>query len=219
MDTHRTRSERLFELFCGQHGIDLVTVPCEKTQTPDFELRRLEMTAIAEVKELQSNPEEELLFEQLTKEPSVAGWGDPRERIKRKIKDAYPQLKNRANGLLPTVLVLFDNGTFGGIDGTDIKNAMYGSETWRVTRRATHDTVSPHLANDGKLRVDRHRQLSAVACLTGSEHLQSLYVFHNVHARNPLPVTFFQRAECYQYTINLNTDQLPEWERIAHVSE
>lgn len=216
MVVRQTKSERLFQLFCSQHGIEFISVPCEENRTPDFELKRHGQTVIAEVKELRNNPEEDALLQQLKEQKSIAGWADPRERIKNKISDAYPQLKNRACGILPTILVLFDNGTFAGIDGTDVKNAMYGSESWTISKHETHEVITPHLARDGKVQSRRNRQLSAVACLRGSEGNLHLHVFHNVYASNPLPIDFFQIDGCCQYTIDLKTKSLPEWDRLLN---
>ena len=170
---------------------------------------------IVEIKELAPNDADRAAWHRVSLLGRAAAMSDPRDRIRSKIARGGKQLKQRSCGRHPTLLVLFDNGTFGGIDPTDITNAMYGDETWDVTHPSADQTnAAPRLGGSRKCTPTASRSLSAVGLLRVSGESVRLQIFHNVHACCPLPYRWFAFESCGQYSIDLRRDGLPEWLRV-----
>jgi hypothetical protein len=213
----KTRSEYVFEQFCQENALRLDRVERDNdSKTPDYEVFTEENRVVIEIKELQANDDEAAAWDEARTNGAAAAFADPRNRIRQKIGAAVKQLKRRSEGLHPAVLVLFDNGTFGGIDATDIKNAMYGDETVVVKRSVAGDVcIAPRLGGGRKCTATDNRSLSAVALLWTAGGVASLSIFHNVFARCPLPPSWFTGARCRQYSIDLDCDSgLPQWHAV-----
>ncbi len=162
-----TLSEDMFEKFCRDNSFKFLPIVTEKNiKTPDYDVFPLGNRVVIEVKELQANDDDKTSWSEARTRGVFSAWSDPSSRIRQKIGEAYKQLKCRSEGLSPAVLVLFDNGTFGGIDATDIKNAMYGDETVQVlySTDGDIDTV-PRLGGRRKCTANDNRSLSAVSLL------------------------------------------------------
>src|SRR5262249_47846551 len=129
-----TRSEQMFEQFCRENSIRFSRLEPEiDVMTPDYDIFRQEHRGVTEIKELVENEADKAAWNEARARGGGAACSDPRGRIRSKIREAYKQLKRRSEGSHPTIVVFCDNGTFGGIDATDIKNAMYGDEVAHVT--------------------------------------------------------------------------------------
>lgn len=209
----KTKSELLLERFCRENSIRFDRLEPDNVQkTPDYDVFPEGNRVMVEVKELTPNKSEKAVFEKARLQGSAGAACDPRARIRQKISQANRQLRARSNGTVPTLLVLYDNGTLGGIDRTDVKNAMYGDETLRLT---LSDNVivgaTNQLAGGRKCTPTDNRSLSAVAIVFFADSLK-LSVFHNVFAKCPLPVGWFNTRGCRQFSINLDeVDGLPDW--------
>jgi hypothetical protein len=213
----KTRSEYVFEQFCQENALRLDRVETDNdSTTPDYDVFPQEHHVVFEIKELQANDNDAAARDEARTNGAAAAFADPRNRIRQKIGTAVKQLKRRSEGLHPAVLVLFDNGTFGGIDATDIKNAMYGDETVVVTRSAAGDRcIASRLGGGRKCTATDNRTLSAVALLSTTGGVASLSIFHNVFARCPLPPSWFIGARCHQYSIDLDCGSgLPQWHTV-----
>jgi len=215
-DMEKTRSECVFEQFCQDNALRLDRVERDNdSKTPDYDVFPEENRVVIEIKELQANDDDAAAWDKAKPNEVAVAFADPRNRIRQKIGAAVKQLKRRSDGLHPAVLVLFDNGTFGGIDSTDIKNAMYGDETFTVTRSAEGDTCTERLGGGRKCTATDNRSLSAVALLWITGGVTSLSIFHNVFARCPLPPRWFTCARCRQYSIDLDCiSRLPQWHTV-----
>jgi hypothetical protein len=211
----KTISEHVFERYCQENSVRLSRVETKSdARTPDYDVFPRENRVIVEIKVLQANDNDKKVLSEAKTQGAAAAWSDPPKRIRLKIADAYKQLKSRSEGLHPTIIVLFDNGTVGGIDATDIKNAMYGDETVQVTRFPSGNTkVAAHLGLSGrKCTATSNRSLSAVALLCTFGGATRLSIFQNVFANCPLPTDWFAGATCRQYSIVLDCDSgFPEW--------
>jgi hypothetical protein len=214
----KTRSEYVFEQFCQENSLRFVLVERDNdSKTPDYDVFPQEHCVIIEIKELQANDDDAAAWAEAKANGIAAAFADPRKRIRQKIGVAVKQLRRRSGGLHPTVLVLFDNGTFGGIDATDIKNAMYGDETVVLMRSDGGDiSLRPRLGGGRKCTANDNQSLSAVALLSTSwEGAASLSIFHNVFAGCPLPHSWFTGALCRQYSIDLSCETgLPQWQPV-----
>jgi hypothetical protein len=214
----KTRSEEMFERFCNENSLPFTRVETEHdNKTPDYELILEGHRVFAEVKELRANHHDNAASREADSHGAAAAFADPRKRIRKQIGEAGRQLKQRSKGLHPAILVLFDNGTFGGIDTTDIKNAMYGDEEVRVTRPSSEDmSVVFRLGGGRKCTATDNKSLSAVALPMTTSGTIRLSIFHNGFAAQPLPFDCFTVAACRQYSIDLQCqNEFPEWHAIG----
>lgn len=211
--TQRTVSENIFERFCADIGLPCKPVPrAVGKKTPDFDLELNGNIVVAELKQLDPNDSEKALFCRARETGSASGFVATDERIRIKINEANHQLKARSGGCLPSLVVLYDNGTFGGIDSTDIKTAMFGDEKVIVTcanNEVRH--VTPLHAGGGRRMTEQcNTTISAVGLLHGPLESALLSVFHNHFAVNPIDPAwcrhermrhFALKSGCYEWTI------------------
>jgi len=112
----KTQSEIVFERFCAMKGIVCLRIPERDTRTPDYKLEVAEERIIVEVKEIAPNKEERE-SDRLLK---LRGYGNvlshtPGNRVRKKVADCSAQIKARALGEHPSILVVFDRGRVCGI--------------------------------------------------------------------------------------------------------
>jgi hypothetical protein len=210
----KTRSELLFEQFCNDNSIRFSRVDAEGVKkTPDYDVFLHGTRVVAEVKELTQNDADTAAFKEAFAHGATAAFSDPSNRIRRNIGDAAVQLKSRTEGTLPAIVILYNNGAFGGIDSTDIKNAMYGHETVRFTQHPDGSTYSdPRLGGGRKCTATDNCSLSGVALLWLEVGEPRLSLFHNVFSKCPLPYEAFRLDACSQFSIDLTiVGRLPEW--------
>jgi hypothetical protein len=214
----QTTSEKLFELFCDSNGVTWTRVKVGNSQTPDYEVQRSGVLAIVEVKELTSNDDDKALLKELEDEGSAAGWSDAPKRIRNKIGAAVDQLKAHNLANRPAVLLLFANGIFYGISGSDIRDAMYGDEVVSVPMKpdGTPGQMSVRLGKGGRCQPKLNTSLSAIALMHSFDGTSSqLDIFHNTYARIPLsPATFAGVAT--QFTIDMAQAKTswPPWKKL-----
>jgi len=212
-----TLSEDMFEKFYHENSFEFSRIMTESNiKTPDYDVFPKGNRVVVEVKELQTNNDDKAAWREARKRGVFAAWSDPSSRIRQKIGEAYKQLKCRSEGLSPAVLVLFDNGTFGGIDATDIKNAMYGDETVHVTHSSDGNIdIVPLQGGGRKCTENDNRSLSAVSLLWSIGNTVQLSIFHNVFTKCPLPYNWFAVGACRQYSIALECHSgFSEWHLI-----
>ena len=121
----KTWSEKLFESWCREKGVDFRCIPREEGRcTPDYELVVNGTTIIAEVKHIEDNPEEKAnrkrIREEYRKERSDEhgtyrfGLGEvergvPGTRVQKKINDCQLSAWIRTEGYAgPAILVLYE---------------------------------------------------------------------------------------------------------------
>lgn len=191
--TTRTISETAFETFCERTGLSLARVPEGKHKTPDYLLTVSGVIIVTEVKETERNKEEQESDRVLaaTGVGLVTG-GTPGARVRSMIADASPQIKARAAGACPSLLVLFDRGTVAGHLGPyHIRVAMYGLEQLHIA--VPHQpSERPYAVGWGygpkrKMTPSSNTSISALGVLfmSGPDSIH-LHVYHNDHAAVPL---------------------------------
>jgi hypothetical protein len=206
----RTSSEREFEAFCRIRGIPLERIPEADTRTPDYEIAIGSERVIVEVKETSPNPEE-LESQRLVKERGYgkAIGGTPGDRVRKMIRSASAQLKARSQGVLPALLVVFDQGRVAGhVEGFHIRVAMYGLEQIYIAVPPL-GVGRPYATGSGhgpkrKMTETDNTSVSAIAALvmTGPDsHI--LYVYRNRFARVPLNPRLLQPFGVKHYDLGV----------------
>lgn len=217
----RTESEILFEKFCRETGIPFTPIspePRAGRRTPDYELHVQEPAILAEVKQIDSNPEDKELLRRLQENGSYEFQGLPGKRVRRKIRDAASQLKARAKPGQPTLLVVYNNvdvlRVFTGPDS--MMSAMYGVHEVVFTTicdpAGRQRRVSRRLGRNRQLTPQHNTTISAVAVLFEGPEGPYLVVYHNRFASNPIPPKVLRSPRIYQYRIrDVDPRDFPEW--------
>jgi hypothetical protein len=218
----QTQSEILFEKFCGDAKIECVSVPRETNlKTPDYDLIFGTLKVVAEVKEIDRNDEEKESDRML----ELRGYGNatgglPGQRVRLKIQSSSPQIKSRAQGIHPGLLVLYEQHYAGqNIHPYHIMVAMYGLETVVF---AVPETDAPYLIDNKlgpkrKMTPNANTSISAVATLhqhhTGA---MKFIVYHNKYAAIPLAASVLASYPVVQFRIGeAELGSLPQWEAIV----
>lgn len=203
-------------------GISIERIEETSNKTPDYELNIAGTTVIAEVKEIDRNPEERESDRTLKQR----GHGNrlsktPGNRVRKKITSASPQLKARSQGRYPTILVLFEKGPLAGhLDHYNIRVAMYGLEQLHIVVPNDH-SVRPYSTGMSygpkrKMSEEHNTSMSAIGvlCMSQSNELQ-LHIYHNKYASIPLPSSIISSIGIQQYQLEDNVNgTIAEWIKI-----
>ena len=215
----RTRSEELFERWCGQRRLHCEPIPVPRERRADYRVRLASAEWIAEVKEFELTAENRKTRQQLDER----GWADPvdggRRRVELKIKDSVAQLKALCGESLPGVLILYSPPELIPIvtDPYGIMTAMYGQEAvrLRVPGHASPTITGRDFGGKRNVGPTRNRSLSAI----GAMYLRlngrvRIVFFHNAYARVPLTRKFTAGRSRDHYELS-PADQLTfsEWVR------
>lgn len=221
--SNRTESEKLFEQFCKDNGIEFSRLdPAEtpESQCPDYEIKTADGPVIVEVKQFDPN-EEDRQNARLLEERGYgkAIGGAPGARVRLKIQSGTKQLKVRSQGKVPTVLVLYNNVPFNsrGTHPYEIKTAMYGIEKIDLAVGKTRVAVVDRgFGPKRKLTPSDNTSLSAVATLL--ENLDGdlvLSLFHNIYASRPLTWQSLNGPKIAHFTIGeKEPGKFQEWTRL-----
>jgi hypothetical protein len=209
----KTVSEALFEEFCRLLAIPFEPIPVEEAEkpddrprTPDYEIHPNGHRVVVEVKQINANEDDKRAERELESvgHADIAPKASP--RVRKKIADAAPQLKRRAKGICPALLVLYDNASPVGNFYTDpytIKAAMFGHE--QVVLSVPQDFSAPVGVHDRKFGPKRkmtphdNTTISAVAVMIADRcRPRELLVYHNPFAAIPLPADWL-RAEMVRH--------------------
>jgi len=223
--SRKTVSEKLFERFCEENGIQYNQIKpptTSHTQSPDYEIQTDTGTVIVEVKQFDPNKEDRRVAKQLQERGySDAFGGEPGARVRLKIQSGVKQLKARSRGRFPTILVLYNNVPFNdrGIDPYEIKTAMYGLEKYDVAVDSPRSSVSVVDCGFGpkrKVTPSSNTSLSAVATLHGDPDSDlALVIYHNVHAARPLDWRCLLGPKIVHYTLEeKETRSFQDWRRL-----
>lgn len=202
----RTLSEYLFERFCDERGIPFGRIPEAKTKTPDYELFPASTPVVVEVKEIERN-DDELESERLAGE---RGWGDavshvPGDRLRLKIAAASKQIKARAAGMHPSLLVVFGL-EIPHLDSYNVRVAMYGLEQvhFAVPRPGQGSPYATGMSYGPKRKMTRtdNTSIGAIGVLVMNSYVDiRLIVYHNRYAALPLPVTLLAQYDVSQFRL------------------
>jgi len=218
----RTFAEYLFERFCDEHGIPCARVPETTGKTPDYEIFSKTTPVVVEVKDIESNAEE-IESERLVNE---RGWGNatggtPGGRVRAKIDAASPQIKARAQGHLPSILVVCDEGReIGHVEPYHIRVAMYGLEQIYVAVPPPGQG-SPYATGMGygpkrKMTPGHNTSISAIASMFMPRcDVISLFIFHNKYAKVPFDPALLARYGVRQFKLgDAVAGKTADWEEI-----
>ena len=192
--TQKTESELLFEQFCTDLQVPCTPIPRSGGKTPDYDLILGGNVVVAEMKQLDPNDKDIEMWDRVRSSGVASGWSEPGRRVRTKLNArTSKQLKARTNGTIPALLIVYDNGTFGGTDSTDIKTAMYGAETVTISHSCGNfvGVSGIHAGGGRKMTETCNTTLSAVALLHGAGNTAALSVFHNKYAKNPIDPNWF----------------------------
>lgn len=221
----RTESEQQFENFCDGSRISLERVITASGRTPDYDIVLRSTRVVVEVKEITPNTQERDAERKLLAGETVVTSLTPGQRVRSKIADAVPQLKARARGEVPAMLVLYDRGlAVRHLGAYQIRVAMYGFETMVFAvppdpRNQPYVTDIKYGARK-KTTPNHNTSLSAIGVLhldhTGSPKLR---VFHNCYAALPLPFGAVAHYGIPQYRLVGDGDSTPcDWQEICITS-
>ena len=197
----KTISETLFETFCTERGIPFTVVPRADTVTPDYDIELSGHIIVAEMKQCDPNQADVDSWNAARVRGSGGAWEEPGRRVRLKIQNCKKQLKARSNGQFPTLLVIYDNGTFCGVDPSDIKTAMYGDEKVVITRAGSDVLVSAvHPGGGRKFTPDCGTSISAIALMHRLGH--SIKMFHNHFARLPIDPEWYRGESLRHFALD-----------------
>ncbi len=195
----KTKSELLFEQFCDENSIPYAQIDQSDYRTPDYEVHFGEQRVVIEVKQIDANKNERKIQERLPKLRRIGIKERSDERVRHAIDAAHEQLKNRSQGMLPAILVLYDNSPFKSIDSTDIKNAMYGNETVILYVSDDNDESFSEIKNGGfgsgrKFTKVDNTTISGIAKLYMFGMTLRCDIFHNQYAKCPFDPSWLRRS-------------------------
>lgn len=186
-----TVSELLFESFCEAHRIRCFRVAAGTTRSPDYDVFLGRRKVVVEVKEIEPNSTERAALAAANRGEFVAVSITPGQKVRGKISDAGPQIKARAKGRSPGLLVLYEGSWLPNhLDEYQVRVAMFGFEAvvFNVPKdpRASPNVAGHKYGGSRKMTPHHSTSISAVAILRDGESGPSLTVFHNPHAKLPL---------------------------------
>ena len=195
-------------------------VATTSTRTPDYEIYLSRRKVAVEVKEISPN-KDELEAQRLARLGQFAVVSStPGDRVRGKISDAVPQLKASTKGRFAGLLVLLDTGFAAEHTSPfNIRVAMHGFETHNLG--VPYDRKRPTYLKDKdfgkgkKTTATQNTSLSAIAVLEPHSDQITLRVYHNPHARVPLPPISFGKYGIKQYGLQPKSPgKMPDWQEL-----
>ena len=217
----KTQSEQTFEEFCCRRGIKFNQIAEGKDPTPDYDIFLSRNKVVVEVKEFDLNKKEVFAQQEYLKTGFLFGSETPGDRVRKKISEAGPQIRQRTKHRFPGLLILFDRGFgFNHLDPYSIRVAMYGLDTFQlaVPRDARKEPYIQR-AKSGpkqKMTADDNTSISAIGVLYyANRAVIELTVYHNVHAAIPLALSSYEGTGIRQYRLgSADEGEICQWEEI-----
>ena len=214
----KTESEELFEQFCAEHHVRCDPIPRELGLTPDYDVYLGERQVVVEVKQLEPNEEDAAKIKLFAEGKQVVFGGEAGKRVRQEITRAKKQLKERAKGRFPALLVLYNTqGLIHYFDPMFIMIGMYGE-------MLAHVTVAPGggeprflegLSHGGKRMVtpEHNTTISALCVLIENPEGQpTLTFYHNRYAAIAFEPDWFRAERVKHYkTSSTQPHQFGEW--------
>jgi len=202
-------SELLFEDYCRRTGIAAIKFPTASSRTPDYRLDYWGYEVICEVKEIDKNSYEKHLEalspEKWGEEECVYYGGSPGDRLRKKIADAAPQLKAVSQGILPTLLLVWNSvANYPEIcDDYAVSVSMFGYEAALISNQVAPEGGAQILRrwHGPKKRITPqcNTSLSAIGILQSLGSNLSVRIFHNPFATKPLDHARFSPTNCVHF--------------------
>jgi hypothetical protein len=202
--------------------VPLTRIPESDKRTPDYEITLGQERIIVEVKETSPNPEERESQRLLAERGyGMATGGTPGDRVRKMIASASRQLKARSGGLLPAMLVVFDQGRVSGhVEGYHVRVAMYGLEQIHIAVPPI-GLDRPYRIGAGhgpkrKMTETDNTSISAIAALVMSgPGAHQLLVYRNRLARVPLSPILLQPFGVRHFDLGTGEGLASDWVEIA----
>ena len=214
----KTPSESLFERYCDEQGFVVKHLIESAAKSTDYQLTIDGLELTAEIKQFEPTPSELAQKKALRKDEALFLDITPGSRVRKKIKDAAPQLKDAAKGRFPAVLVLYNNRPCrlgNPASAYEVRVGMYGFETIVLKRPSGFgpaEVIDRKFGPGKKLTAQDNTTISAVAVIYEHEEGIELDVYHNVHAAMPLPTGLFARYGAREYTLSDRQDgKFQDW--------
>lgn len=216
-----TKSEVIFEGLCDSLGIKWKRVTEGPEQTPDYDIFLPRRKVVVEVKEIVPNKEELAAEQELKNTGFASSSTTPGKRVRDKISEANRQIKKRANGKFPGLLVLYDRGFVARhLDPYCIRVAMCGFETIQIAvpndPRIRPYAVEKKHGGRRKMTPNDNTSISAIAVVfhTGP-HDTHISIYHNDYAKVPLDPKLFSRYGVKQHIIERgNKGGITSWKEL-----
>lgn len=194
-----TRSDLLFERLCVDRGLVPRRIPVGNGKTADYKLDLGSVTLIVEVKEKEADGDSDLGASESENEDGVVA---PSRWVKKQIGDSYKQLKNSANEVHPTLLVLYNNaGLLHFIDDFSVSKGMFGTMGIKLAlSQGEVAAVGQGFYGGRKLTKDSSRSLSAVGVIKeAADDRVELVAYHNPYACIPIQPAVLAKIASEQY--------------------
>jgi hypothetical protein len=217
-----TKSELLFEKLCKAYGIRYELIPAGNAKTPDYNIYLDRKRIAIEIKEIDSNPEEEKKIQEFEKQRTIRIKSQLGKRVRDKITDAAGKFKESSEKGHPSVLVLYNNvKLYKHTEPSDILAGMYGQLYFPVLENLGQPLKIGQIQSGPKKKMtpDTNTSISAVGVLEvcGNEDAE-ISVYHNYHARVPLDPSLLSDFGFQQYRVN-DPDNPTDWVKIEQQSQ
>jgi hypothetical protein len=225
MDEDKTHSEMLFEEFCSRREIKFSKISPEEKRTPDYRVFICGNEIIAEIKQIDMNPEEKQEYDKFKKGGIAVGRNTIGKRVGKKITDANQQLSKLTRGRLPSICIIYDNTPLGyHTDPNNIRFGMYGLPT-AIIAKSTDRSFKSYIIDwifgkNRKMTRNTNTSTSVVAAMfreiEDSEHLPYFVAYHNVYAKIELKSEILAKIGVRQFTLSEDTEgKYQEWVEIG----
>ena len=218
-----TESEMTFQALCETKGISLERIEREAGKTPDYFIDIEGIRVVIEIKEFEADSRKDDTVREFSENPSRIHISSvtPGNAVRRKIKKAGPQIRQKTGGTLPSMLVLYNRRLLENpANAYQIRVGMYGFDS--VVFAVPDDmSVAPH-AIDRKFGGSRqmtetcNTSISAVGVLshdeTGSTHF---VVYHNIYSAIPLSSDSLRAVVSRQFVLEPKAQgQVQGWKEV-----
>ena len=221
MDKDKTYSEMLFEEFCSKRKIKFDKISTGENRTPDYRVFIYGNEIIAEIKQIDMNPEERQEYDKFKKGGMAVGSNTIGKRVGKKITDANQQLSKLTSGRHPAICIIYDNTPLGyHTDPDNIRFGMFGLPTAIIAKSTDRSFKSSLIdwifGKNRKMTRNTNTSTSVVAAMfreiDDSEYPPYLIAYHNVYAKIELKSEILAKIGVRQFTLSEDTEgKYQEW--------
>ncbi len=209
-----TPSEFVFEGWCSSQGVTFKRIREAHTpgcKRPDYAIHLGPHWCFVEIKELADKRDDENQNLQREVQAGVVSlrWVDPGARLRGPIKAASAQLRNASKRGFPTVVCFFDKTIGFHLEPSQVLQAMFGLESlhFEISDGSAHKPrfLGARYGRKATLTCQDNTSISAIAVMRQpSESALVIDLYHNPHARVPIPATLAAPLVRNQYSDCLN---------------
>ena len=218
-----TESEMAFQSLCETKGISLERIERESGKTPDYFIDIAGTRVVIEIKEFDADSEEDEILRDLSENPGKIHISSvtPGDAVRRKIKKAGPQIRQKTEGTLPSMLVLYNRRLLENpANDYEIRVGMYGFDS--IVLAVPDDmSVAPHAMNrkfGGRRQMTEtcNTSISAVGVFSHDEAgCTHLVVYHNSYSAIPLSSDSLRVVASRQFVLEPRKQgQVQSWQEV-----